>query len=69
MDTPELHNLPVEEKLRLVFDLWDGIATSNEPITVSDGVKTEIERRCAEYDADTTIAIDEDEMWRRVNEK
>ncbi len=69
MDTSELHNLPTDQKLKIVFELWDDIANSDEPIVLSDSVISEIERRCAEYEADPSIAIDEDEMWRRVNEK
>ena len=60
MDTSELHNLPIDQKLKIIFELWDGIADSNEPIVLSDSVKSEIDRRCAEYDADPSIAIDED---------
>lgn len=67
MDTSELHNLPVSQKLKIVFELWDDIADSKEPIVLSESVKNEIDRRCSEYDADPSIAIDEDEMWRRVN--
>ncbi len=45
------------------------LPTLYEPIVLLDSVISEIERRCAEYEADPSIAIDEDEMWRRVNEK
>ena len=69
MDTSELHNLPTEQKLKIVMDLWDDIASSSEPIELSEGVVSEIDRRCAEHDADPSITIDEDEMWRRVNGK
>jgi len=69
MDTSNLHNLPTDQKIELVFRLWDEIADSDTPIVLSGSVKTEIDRRCAELDADPSIAIDEDEMWRRVNEK
>ena len=69
MDTSNIHNLPTDQKIELVFRLWDEIAASDTPIVVSDRVKTEIDTRCAELDADPSIAIDEVEMWRRVNEK
>lgn len=68
MDTSDLHQLPVDAKIKIVFDLWDEIAASGEPIALPPGVIAEIERRCAEVAADPNITIDEDEMWRRVDE-
>ena len=68
MDTSDFQNLPAEQKIELVYKLWDEIAAEGSPIVLSDGVKKEINKRCAELDSDSSIAIDEDEMWRRVNE-
>lgn len=67
MDTSNLTNLPVSEKLKLVTRLWDEIADSNEPIVLPPEVLDEISRRAAEVEADPSILIDEDEMWRRVD--
>ena len=69
MDTSNFQKLPTNQKIELVFQLWDEIADSNEPVVLSDSVKAEMDRRCAELDADPSLAIDEDEMWRRVNQK
>ena len=69
MDTPNYQNLPTDQKIKLVFQLWDEIADSGEPVVLSDSVKAEMDKRCAELDSDPTSAIDEDEMWRRVNRK
>ena len=69
MDTSNLHNIPTDQKIGLVFQLWDQIADSDSPIVLSDSVIAEMDRRCAELDADPSIAISEDEMWRRVNER
>ena len=69
MDTSNFQKLPTDQKIELVFQLWDEIADSNEPVVLSDSVKAEMDRRCAELDADPSLAIDEDEMWRRVNQK
>jgi len=69
MDTSNLHNMPTDQKIELVFQLWDQIADSDSPIVLSDSVIAEMDRRCAELDADPSIAISEDEMWRRVNER
>jgi putative addiction module component (TIGR02574 family) len=67
MDISDLTNLPVSEKLKLVTKLWDEIAASNEPIVLPPEVLSEISRRAAEVDADPSILIEEDEMWRRVD--
>ena len=61
--------MPTDQKIELVFQLWDQIADSDSPIVLSDSVIAEMDRRCAELDADPSIAISEDEMWRRVNER
>ena len=67
MDISDLTNLPVTEKLKIVTQLWDEIAASNEPIVLPQAVIDEVRRRAAEIDADPSILIDEDEMWRRVD--
>lgn len=67
MDTSELQRLPIEEKLRLVFQLWDEIAASNELIQLSPAVVRDLDRRTEELIHNPHLAIDEDEMWRRVD--
>jgi putative addiction module component (TIGR02574 family) len=68
MDISELYNLPTDEKLKIVAELWDNIAESDAPIALSPAVIAEVDRRRAELAADPSIAIERDEMWRRVNE-
>ena len=67
MNTPDLSGLPVTEKLRIVTQLWNDIASSTDPITVPPEVIREASRRSAELEADPSIAIDDDELWRRVD--
>jgi putative addiction module component (TIGR02574 family) len=69
MDTSNFQNLSTDQQIQLVFQLWDKIADSDAPVVLSNSVKAEIDKRCEELDADPLIALDEDEMWRRVNEK
>jgi putative addiction module component (TIGR02574 family) len=68
MDISEFYSLPTDEKLKIVAELWDNIAESDAPIVLSPAVTAEIDRRRAELAADPPIAIDRNEMWRRVNE-
>ncbi|MHB0958938.1 MAG: addiction module protein [Pirellulaceae bacterium] len=67
VDINELKNLPTSEKLRLVELLWDDISASNEPIVLHSWQFSEATRRGSELRADPAIAIDRDELWRRVN--
>jgi len=68
MDTSEFQNLPTQQKIEIVCQLWDEIAATDAPIVLSDSVKAEIDSRCAQLDTDPSAAITEAEMWRRVNE-
>ena len=67
IDLKQLRSLPVEEKLRLVELLWDDIGASDEPVTLHPWQTNEAGRRSAELKSDPSIAIDRDELWRRVN--
>ncbi len=67
IDITNLRELPVADKLRIVTQLWDDIAASTEPIVVPPDVLEEASRRSAELRADPSIAIDDDELWRRVD--
>lgn len=64
-----LRRLPPAEKLQIVEELWDDIAASGEPPPMTDVQRAEVSRRVAELDADPSIAIDEDELWRRVEQR
>lgn len=67
IDISNLRNLPIADKLRIVTQLWDDIAASTDPIVVPPDVLREASRRSAELQADPSIAIDDDELWRRVD--
>ena len=65
-DLSELKKLSREEKLKIVQELWDDIAASNEPLPLAQWQIDESLRRRDELKADPSIAIDEEELWRRV---
>ena len=65
MDTTTLRRLSNDEKLRLVFELWDDLASSNFPVELSDEVIAEANQRRSELLVNPEIALDESEMWRR----
>ena len=67
IDLTELRNLPVSEKLCIAEALWDDISASDEPIVLQPWQRDEAQRRRAELKTDPSMAIDRDELWRRVN--
>lgn len=65
-DLNDYRQLPISEKLRLVEQLWDDLAASGERIPLPDWHREEVERRAAELEADPSIALSREELWRRV---
>jgi putative addiction module component (TIGR02574 family) len=41
----ELQELPVEERIRIVEELWDGIVAEQRSLGVTPGQKEELDRR------------------------
>lgn len=50
-----LEDLPIAEKVRLVEDLWDSIASNQESLPLTQEQRIELDRRLAAYDADGDI--------------
>ncbi len=67
LDMNELRNLPIADKLRIVEMLWDDIVASNEPIALHTWQFDEATHRQGQLRSDPSIAIDRDELWRRVD--
>jgi putative addiction module component (TIGR02574 family) len=67
IDIAHLRDLPVADKLRIVAQLWDDIAASPDPVILPPDILQEASRRSAELQADPSIALADDELWRRVN--
>jgi putative addiction module component (TIGR02574 family) len=45
----DLLNMPVAERLRLVEDLWDGIAEMPKTVELSDAQRKELDERLEQY--------------------
>jgi len=67
IDISDLRNLPVAENLRLVELLWDDIGASEEPIVLHSWQSEKAAHRSAELKVNPAIAINRDELWRRVD--
>lgn len=67
IDFTELHNLSVADKMRLVMSLWDEIAASPETPALPEAVLEETIKRSEQLQENPSLAIDEAELWRRVD--
>lgn len=48
----KLQELPLEERIRLVEDLWDSIAADQQALRLSTEQKAELDRRLDAYEVD-----------------
>jgi putative addiction module component (TIGR02574 family) len=69
MDIPfeQIQQLPITERLKLVERIWDSISDSDEALLLQDWHKEVGRKRSAELDANPSIAITRDELWKRVD--
>jgi putative addiction module component (TIGR02574 family) len=65
-DAEHLRQLPITEKLRVVEELWDDIAATGERFPLPQWHREEAQRRAAELEADPSIALTRQQLWRRV---
>jgi putative addiction module component (TIGR02574 family) len=66
-EVEHLRQLPIAEKLRVVEELWDEIAASGERFPLPQWHREEAQRRAAELEADSSIALSREELWRCVD--
>jgi len=64
----QLRKLPIAERLQLVEDLWDDLASTNEPFPLSTWHRTEADRRAAELEENPAMALTREELWQRVEQ-
>ena len=48
----KLRELPVEERLKIVEDLWDSIAADQKALRLTDAQRAELDRRLDAYEID-----------------
>ena len=48
----KLQELPVEERIRIVEDLWDSIAADQKALPITPEQKAELDRRLDAYEID-----------------
>lgn len=57
----DLSSLSVEDRLRIVQELWDSISSESE-VTVSSDQQAELKRRIAAHHANPDSAISQEEL-------
>ena len=65
-DIPEIARLTVPEKILLVEDLWDHIASESLSVPMPASHREELDRRLAEYDQDPGRLLTLDDLRGRV---
>jgi putative addiction module component (TIGR02574 family) len=58
MPLEEINKLPVEERLRLVEEIWESIRSDSEAVPLTPEQRDELERRLAAHRADPTAGDD-----------
>ena len=48
----KLSTLPIDERIKLVEELWDSIASDQKALPLTDDQKAELDRRLDAYEAD-----------------
>jgi putative addiction module component (TIGR02574 family) len=66
-EVEHLRQLPIAEKLRVVEELWDDIVQSDESFPLPQWHRVEADRRAAELDADPSMSLSREELWRLVD--
>ena len=58
MPLEEIRKLPIEERLRLVEDLWESIHDESDALPLTAAQRDELERRLAAHRADPAAGDD-----------
>jgi putative addiction module component (TIGR02574 family) len=69
MDHPTVFDLSPAEKLQLVEDLWDDLATEPDEIPIHQWQKDELERRKANLQKNPASGLTWEEVKRRIRSR
>jgi putative addiction module component (TIGR02574 family) len=65
-DIPEITQLSVAEKILLLQDLWDSIASDESSVPVPQSHREELDRRLAEHEKDPGCLLTLDDLQKRI---
>ena len=71
MSKPQLDiaSLTPAERLRLLEDLWDSLASAPEDVPLTAAQRAELDRRLDELDAEGPVGIPWDEVLNRIRNR
>jgi putative addiction module component (TIGR02574 family) len=69
IDFEAILRLSVDERLRLIDEIWDTIPVDREPPPLTDAQRAEIARRIAEHERDPSSAIPADEVFAELRKR
>jgi putative addiction module component (TIGR02574 family) len=65
----EIRRLSVDERIRLIQEIWDGIAADTDPSPLTNAQQAEIDRRIASYRRDPSRVIPAEEVFEQLRER
>ena len=68
-DIPEIRKLKVPEKILLVEDLWDSIASDESSVSVPQSHKEELDRRLRAYESDHGKLLSLEELQAKIEKR
>ncbi|MGH2750008.1 MAG: addiction module protein [Actinomycetota bacterium] len=66
MPQDEIARLPIEERLRLVEDIWESIRINPDELPITEAQRAELDRRAVAHAADPGAAEDLDSVLARL---
>ena len=66
LDPTELRALPVDERLKLIEDLWDSIDTDADALSLPDWHRAEVDRRLDALDSGASVGAPWEDVRRRI---
>lgn len=65
----DIASLTPEERLSLLEELWDSLASVPEVLPLTPGQRAELDRRLDDLDAEGPVGIPWDEVLRRIRSR
>lgn len=66
---PTLRDLPLQQRVQLVEDLWDSIAQDQQALPVTDAQRAELDRRLDAYEQDGNQGRDAATVLTEIRQK
>jgi putative addiction module component (TIGR02574 family) len=66
---PTLRDLPLQQRVQLVEDLWDSIAQDQQALPVTDAQRAELDRRLDGYEQDGNQGRDATTVLNEIRQK